>query len=196
MLVTDNTPERAKWQVLWIKDRRIIDKRFGDDFKGATDLYLKVKQAGRKGATLRCTNMGFAPPEHLRPQEVMAKVPLDPPKIVRRGGKRYRKRYELKRMLKVPMKKLNAEGIWWCPYCRELRRFKKTNSFKIDGITVRETRHVCPMCGVCHRDHNVRKHNPVATKLFYQLEEAPRRRAPRTIESRRKARRRRKRLER
>lgn len=186
MFAANNAGERAKWQVLWVHDGRIIEKRFDDDFKAATDLYLKAKASGRKNVTLRCCNMGFPPPERLRPHVVEVKVLLDPPKIVRRNGKRYRKNFQLKKMLKVPLKGLNAEGIWWCPYCRELRRFKLTKSFLIDGIRIAETRHVCPMCGISHRDHWVRKYNPIALRLFYELEEAPRRRASRTTESRKR----------
>jgi len=184
---------RAKWEVMWVRDGKIQRKDCGDDIVEAMRIRDLALDGGRKAVTLRCKNFGFPPPDHLRPQEVLVNVPLNPPKIVRRGGKRYRKTHEKKRMLKVPLKKLNAEGIWWCPYCMKLRRFKKTNSFVLDGIRVQETRHVCPMCGISHRDHHVRRWNPVAQRLFYELEEAPRRRASRTKEGRKRAYRRKKR---
>lgn len=156
---------RAKWEVLWIKNGKIQRKDCGDDLTEAIRIYGVVK-GNRKGATLRCKNFGFPPPDKFRPTEVVIKH---------------------KRYLKIPMKQLNAKGIWWCPYCRELRRFKLSRSFQVGGVTVRDVRHICPMCGISHRDIHVRRWNPVATRLFYELEEAPRRRANRTKESRKKA---------
>lgn len=185
-MVGSNAPERANWEVLWIRDGKIQRKDCGHDLFEAIRIRDLVKDAGRKGVTLRCKNFAFAPPAELQPHVVKVKVPLDPPRIVKRNGKRYRKTHEVKEMLKIPLKQKNAEGIWWCGYCMKLRRFQKTTSFKVDGITVRETRHVCPMCGISHRDHHVRKWNPVAQRLFYQLEEAPQRRASRTKETRKK----------
>lgn len=185
-MVGANAPERANWEVLWIRDGKIQRKDCGHDLFEAIRVRDLVKEAGRKGVTLRCKNFGFAPPAKLQPHEVTVKVPLTNPKIVKRNGKRYRKTHELKRMLKIPLKQKNAEGIWWCCYCMQLRRFKKSTSFVIDGITVRETRHVCPMCGISHRDIYIRRWNPVASRLFYELEEAPRRRASRTRDSRKK----------
>lgn len=183
-MIGANAPDRANWEVLWIKDGRIQRKDCGHDLVEALRIRDLALEGGRKAVTLRCKNFGFAPPVELQPRVVTVKVPLDPPKIIRRNGKRYKKTHERKDMLKIPLKQKNVEGIWWCPYCMKLRRFKKTNSFKVDGITVRDVRHVCPMCGISHRDHNVRRWNPVATKLFYQLEEAPQRRASRTPKSR------------
>lgn len=158
-----NAPERANWEVLWVKNGKIQRKDCAHDLVEALRIYEMVKNAGRKNVTLRCKNFGFAPPTKLQPHEVVVKK---------------------KRYLKVPLKKLNAEGIWWCPYCMKLRRFKRSNNFGIAGVVVREVRHVCPMCGISHRDHHVRKWNPVAQRLYYELEEAPRRRAPRTKETR------------
>lgn len=183
-MVGANAPERANWEVIWVKNGKVQRKDCGHDLAEALRVRDLVKEAGRKNVTLRCKNFAFAPPADLQPHVVKVKVPLDPPRIVRRNGKRYRKTHELKNMLKVPLKQLNAEGIWFCPYCMKLRRFKKTNSFMIDGIRVAETRHICPLCGISHRDHYVRKWNPVAQKLFYALEEAPQRRASRTKKSR------------
>lgn len=185
-MIGANAPDRANWEVIWVRDGKIQRKDCGHDLVEALRIRDLAKDAGRKNVTLRCKNFGFAPSANLQPHVVKVKVPLNPPKIVYRKGKRYRKTHEVKEMLKVPLKKLNAEGIWWCPYCMKLRRFKKTNSFEYDGIRVQETRHVCPLCGISHRDINVRRWNPVASRLFYELEEAPRRRASRTPESRKK----------
>lgn len=185
-MVGANAPERANWEVIWVKDNKVQRKDCGHDLVEALRVRDLVKEAGRKNVTLRCKNFGFGPPEELRPQIVKVKIPMDPPRIVKKNGKRYRKTWGYKEMRKIPLKQLNAEGIWWCPYCMKLRRFKKTNSFVIDGIRVQETRHVCPLCGISHRDPHVRRWNPIATRLFYELEEAPRRRASRTKESRRK----------
>lgn len=191
MLISNQASERARWQVLWIKDGRKITKDFEHDLTGALEVYVKVK-GRRPGATLRCTNMGFPPPEELLPRIVIVRKPLAKPKIVRRGGKRYRKTHERVRARLVPMKKKNAEGVFWCPYCRELRRFKLKKKFKIEGVWLHEERMVCPMCGVSTRDHNVRRWNPIASRITYDLDNRRRRAPKRTVATRRRRRRRRK----
>lgn len=190
MLTLNDAAHRARWQVLWLKDGRIVKHDFEHDLHGATQLYLKVRSAGRKGATLRCANMGFPPPEKLLPRVVKVKQELDTPRIVRRQGKRYRQTHTVKEMVYQPLKKLNRQGIFWCPYCMELRRFVHRNGFRVDGIYVAEKRLACPMCRVTQRDANVIKYNPMMAQIRYEMEERHRRSSPRTKESRQKARRR------
>jgi hypothetical protein len=176
VLNTNNAPERARWEVLWIKDKRIVRKSFGTDLMGATELYSKVKAAGRSGATLRCCNMGFPPPEELQPRRVKA----------RKNGK-------IIEGLLVPMKRKNAEGIFYCPYCQQLRRFVKKKSSEIEGQIIRDLYFGCPLCGTSHRDHNARKWNPLLTKIAYEIEAEGTRAPKRTVKTRRAERRRKRR---
>lgn len=140
-----NPQERARWAVLWVKDGRVIRKNFGADLSGAIQLYGKAAAAEKRGLTLLCCNMGFAPPEELQPRIVTG---------MRRGVKVTGKL--------VPLKKLNEKGIWYCPYCMKLRRFVKKAGFYLDGVWVPDARIACPMCGISHNDHHVRKWNPSA----------------------------------
>jgi hypothetical protein len=204
MMGSANAAERAKWEVLWIKDRKIHRKDCGTDLTEGIRLYMMLK-GKRSGVTLRCKNFGSPPPLRLQSRIVQYKVleRLDRPRIVRRNGKRYRKTHEtvIKRGLYVPMKKKNRDGIWWCPYCRELRRFVKKKYIEVEltpgGRTtqIHEPGMYCPMCGVSHRDHSVRKWNPIAVKVFYEMEATHARAPARTAQSRRTARRRRRKRE-
>lgn len=198
---TTGAGERARWEVLWVSKGKIHRKDCEHDLTEAIRVYNLVK-GKRPGATLRCKNMGHPPPEYLLPRQVKykAREELPRPKIIRRGGKRYRQTHEVitKVGLLVPMKKKNAAGIWWCPYCRELRRFAKRKTVKVDAgngqmIKIGSPGMYCPLCGTSHRDHNVRKWNPIAIKIFYEMEAEHHRAPARTKQSRRAARRRRKR---
>jgi hypothetical protein len=200
MIGSANAAERARWEVLWIAKGRIVRFDCGTDLTEAMRVYGLAK-GKRPGATLRCKNFGFPPPQNLQPRTVKykKKVALAQAKIVRRNGKRYRKTHEVvvKEGLLVPMKKHNASGIWWCPYCRELRRFKMLVDIEVDAgngkmIKLREPGMYCPMCGVSHRDFNVRKWNPQATQVYYQMQQQIVRAPARTTQARRKARQRKK----
>lgn len=64
------TVEHARWEVIWVtKDKkgkpRIVCIDHGTDFAEARRQYLMVKDAGKHMATLRCANVGFAPPAKL-----------------------------------------------------------------------------------------------------------------------------------
>lgn len=131
---------------------------------------MKVK-GRRPGATLRCTNFGFPPPDEFRPYAKKMKKRLDPPLIIRRGRKRYAKHFEIVEVMFDPMKEKNKAGIYWCPYCREFRRFKLRSIARVDNIRIQDRAFVCPMCKVTHRDFNVRKYNPVAIQVYYELEQ-------------------------
>lgn len=149
-VLADATP--WNWEVLWLKNGRRHRKDFGHDFAGAEMLERKLLVAGRKDVTLRCKNYGFPPPQKYQPREV----------IVRRGRKRVRG-------INRPMKGLNQRGIFWCPYCRKMRRFKTVSGFRVDGIKVEEKRHVCPVCRINVSDHHVKKHNPMAVRIEWDL---------------------------
>lgn len=193
---TGSAPERANWEVLWIKNGKIQRKWCGHDLMEALRIYELVKDAGRSGVTLRCANFGFPPPEKLQPRVVKAKKRLDPPKIVTIRGKRYKKHFEVVDAIKTPMKEKNKEGIWWCPYCMKLRRFVFTQMSPGTGglPKVHDPAYRCPMCKIPHRNHEVRRWNPIATQLFYELEQK-RTRAPKKDRRKEFAKKRRKRRE-
>jgi hypothetical protein len=57
----------SRWEVMWSirkgGENRIICKEFDHDFPSALELYVKINLAGKKMCTLRCCNVGYAPPE-------------------------------------------------------------------------------------------------------------------------------------
>lgn len=149
--------QHARWEVIWIGERGgKVRKKFGPNLVEAQRLYLKARDAGKKGVTLRCTNVGFPPPEKYLPREVI---------VTRRVNGR-KKRF--KKTI-VPMKAANARGIWWCPYCMEMRRFETVDGFTYDGIRVEEKRHVCPVCEINVTDVRVREYNPMAAQVEFSL---------------------------
>ena len=181
-LETFAVASNLKWDVRWVakgkKDQwRIIVKEFGDDLAAAVDLYTRVKAAGKHFPTLRCRNSGFPPPEALRPRWKQKKVKKQV--VVKRGGKR-------KIVTKVgytqvylnPMKRRNREGIWWCPYCRELREFVPGYDLPYEHPPLAALKGFgdavprpddgslyCPMCFVNTRNYHVRKWNPLAERF-------------------------------
>lgn len=178
MLAIADGPERARWEVLWVEEGKIQKESFENDLMGAVTAYAEVKAEGLAGSTLRCTNMGFPPPAELLPRVVRGRHPTTR-KIVEGTV--------------VPMKKKNAEGIYWCPYCMQLRKFKMFKRLKVENIVMDDRHNRCPMCKAGLRDHNVRKWNPLAAQVHYS-EEASRTRAPaRTTQARKAAFRRKKR---
>lgn len=153
MLLSSDPTARARWEVLFVYRGKVCRKKFGTNLPDAISYLTKAMAKGPllNSVTLRCTNMGFPPPEKLRPHE----------KLARRPG---RKKPVPVRV--VPMNKLNRErGIWWCPYCMKLRKFVRRTHAMVDGIQVADKAECCPMCGVSHRDHHVRRWNPVAVDL-------------------------------
>jgi thiol-disulfide isomerase/thioredoxin len=172
---TGTAPERANWQVLWIKDGKVHRKHCGHDLMEAIRIHDLAKNADRKGVTLRCCNFGFPPPEKYLPHEVKVKVPLDPPKIVKIKGKRYKKTFEVVTAVKNPMREMNKKGIWWCPYCQKMRKFVyhslSVNQHLGNVQKFRDPAYRCPMCKIPHRDLTVRKYNPMAIQLVYELEQ-------------------------
>lgn len=136
--------------MLWIAKGKVVRKDFGSDLSEALRIYVLACKAEKSGATLRCKNMGFPPPEEYQREWTGWAV----------GSKGQRvEQYS------EPLRDLNIQGIWWCPYCMKLRRFTKVKSFKVDGIRVPIPGMVCPMCRVSHRDSNVMKWNPLARQI-------------------------------
>ena len=61
----------------------------------------------------------------------------------------------------------NRQGIWWCPYCMQLRRFEKRAWYEVDERLIADApKYYCPMCDISHTDGNVVKHNPLAQNLM------------------------------
>lgn len=160
----------TRWEVIWISTKtgrkRVIVQEFDTDLKGALDLYVRAKAAGKPFATLRCCNVGFPPPEKYRPHYVTVKT--GEYKIVRRGGKRYRKP-KYKTVWYTPLHKVNLKGIWWCPYCREFRKFMKQSGARSEGVFIASEGMYCPICQISHRNSHVRKWNPKAQEIEFKI---------------------------
>lgn len=141
----------ARWQVLWVVVKKgkpkIMEYDFEGDLMGAVALYTKVKSANRRFATLRCANVGFPPPEKYLPYVEKRKVKI--------GGHTKIKEFDV-----TPMVTLNLKGIIWCPYCMQLRKPQYQDGFVHEGIHVPEEGTHCPICGVSHRDGQMRRWNP------------------------------------
>lgn len=148
------TGDRTNWSVLWIGERKgkkvIIEHECGNDLTEAIRVYMLAK--GKKPfATLRCNNTGFPPPTKYRAREVT--------KVVKKEVRGRMKKVRVKVTID-PMVKVNAAGFTWCPYCREMRKFKRLDSFRFEGIYVPKPGYRCFMCGIGTSNHHVRKHNP------------------------------------
>lgn len=166
------TGANLRWDVRWVIKHKgrwhIIVKDCGDDLSRAVLLYQKVKEAGRHHVTLRCRNSGFPPPEDLRPYWGRKKVRE---KVTRRGKTKTVVRY--KDVYRAPMKRLNREGQWWCPYCREMREFVRGWELPfihpphpiVGDLMPQEGGLYCPICLVGTNNHHVRKWNPLAERF-------------------------------
>jgi len=156
------TGANARWEVIWFsrKGKRFIVKEFEDDFHGALELYTRVKALKAPFITLRCCNVGFPPPEKYRPHyETRIKKE-------RRNGRVRRVKTEVE---VVPMEGLNVKGVWWCPYCREFRKFRMQDGAIFEDYYIEGKSMYCPVCEISMRDHHVRKWNPQAQTLVYKL---------------------------
>lgn len=140
---------------MWIANGRVVEKKFQDDFAEALKAYTTLTRVGKAGLTMRCCNVGIDPPKRLRPHHVQVKRKV-----------RGRISYDLVSV--IPMKKLNSQGVWWCPYCAKLRRFAKRKGFKFQGAFVPQDGMYCPICGISHFDGHVRKHNPHAQLMEFR----------------------------
>lgn len=198
--------DRTRWSVMWVVKKKgklyIIEKTFENDLSSAMELYDKAKRAGKRMVTLRSMNVGFPPPERLRPRYEQRKVDTGKTKLVKKGGKTRRKRIvRTVEVEVVPMSELNLKGVWWCPYCRELRRFEHWDGVKTDGSFFKGIRDskptfmlhpgmYCPMCGINQNDSHVRRWNPQAALLEFRINTSKRRRGGRRKTTRQRTKRR------
>lgn len=162
------TGATARWAVIWLVKKpgqrpHLIEHEFGNDLTEALRIRDLAIKAGKKFVTLRSMNVGFPPPEKYRPHEEV--VFSGRYKIVKRKGKRYRKKIMVEQYV-IPLDNLNATGVWWCPYCMKLRRFKRADGFWHEGEWVEESGYHCPICRISHRDFHVRKWNPAANRYY------------------------------
>lgn len=179
-----------KWSVLWVKPSgdsyEIIRKEYGTDLSEAMRIYALAKAAGKKLPTLRSNNVAFPPPEKYLPHTRKRVVKKPGTTKARRGGKvvvvattkKVLETYEV-----IPMEKVNRKGFYWCPYCREMRKFQIQSGFPIGEKSFVEAKGMyCPLCGVSHRDFSVRKYNPAAARQYFS-DTQPTRRSTSTANS-------------
>jgi hypothetical protein len=131
----------------------IVEKKFDNDFAGALDAYTTLKAAGKKWVTLRCCNVGFAPPRNI------THAPVATYKIVTRGGKKYKKKVITETDL---MPEYNAKDVWWCPFCIKLRRFYRDTDEPY-RVVMR-----CPVCEISNYDWHVKRWNPQAKTIEFR----------------------------
>lgn len=158
MMTANGAAQRARWEVCWVKDNKLHRVGMGPDFHEALHIYtLAVLSEDRTNVTLRCKNMGFPPPERLQPRVVT----FDKPRRLRGAV--------VSEVRVVPMSKLNRQGVWWCPYCIKLRRFRFRKGYTtVEGVWVDDPHMSCPMCNVNHMSFDVRSWNPMAVRLFHE----------------------------
>lgn len=136
--------QHQKWSVFWYnrKKSKYVRKRFREDLGAAIKFYRE--NLDRPGITLHSDNHGYPPPLRITEHE------RETWRVVTRKGKRYKKKVIILINL---MREYNHKGIWWCPYCVQLRRFKFRE-------TERGPEMYCPVCLVSNYLAVVRRHNP------------------------------------
>ena len=158
--------EYQRWSVFWYstKKKKWVRKRFAEDVAGAIKFF---KERDYPGITLHSDNRAYPPPKRITEHE------YHDYRVVLRKGKHYKKK-----VLKVKnlMGEYNLKGIWWCPYCIQLRRFKLVQSE--EGAEM-----YCPVCTASHRICRV--YNPQAAVIDGRR--TPRRTSARSRRRRRKA---------
>lgn len=172
MLATNNTPQRARWAVVWIAKGRVIRKDFDHEFAEALRIYTLASKADKSGVTLVCVNMGFPPPDKYADHEdtvVLKKFRVKGTKKVVTKKVPGEPRLILPRVYRVRMGELNRKGIWWCPFCVKLRRFKRYDAYEFEGIHVDTPTWSCPICGVSHNHGSVKMYNPYAERAGEEL---------------------------
>ena len=154
----------ARWSVHWVVPSgdtyRIVEIDCEDNLNEAIRIYTKAKESGKRFATLRSRNVAFPPDEKYRPYYAQVRDK----RWVK--GRRQKGITKYKTVHKVPMRTLNRKGVFWCPYCREMRKFQEQGAFMFEGIAVEAPGLYCPICGISHRDWHVRNWNPVCHRIY------------------------------
>lgn len=138
---------KTTWEVIWIVEGKTVSIDCEANLAEAVRIYTLAVRGNRRGVTLRCKNTGFAPPKKLQPYT-------------------YKKTKQSEPVIVEPLSSYNTRGVWWCPYCLKLRRFVKRAGFYTDDVYVRKSGYHCAFCGISHRDHHVRKWNPLAMRVL------------------------------
>lgn len=154
MPLTKRSVRLARWSVYYRRKGKWKRRKFEEDFPAALkfrDSKLDLDPA----TTLHCDNVGFPPPRHITHAE-REEWEIIRKRVKVKGVKTMKK---FKRRIVVVYNKMdeyNRQGIWWCPYCIKLRRFKE-----IDTEEGREL--CCPVCWASHRI--VKEYNPLSLNL-------------------------------
>lgn len=154
MITQNSLNNGARWEVRWRgKNGNIVAKPFDDDFGKAIETYAKLQAAGKQLVTLRSCNVGFAPPDRITHHERTTY------KAVMRGGKKYKKK--VTEIIDL-MPALNRKGVWWCPYCIQLRRFDQDRAYRAEVVMK------CPVCEITNYNWHVKRWNPVAKTIEFR----------------------------
>ena len=152
----------SRWKVAWMtSDGRRVVHAFGKDFAQAVKVYTAAVKAGKAGTTIISANMAFPPPEKYQRRYVRG--------ISKTTGRLIEGEI-------IPLDKLNRGGIWWCPYCAKLRKFRKRSTSTYEGIVIPNPHMGCPMCDAAHTDFWVRFYNPIAKRFDGNFRDPARRR--------------------
>lgn len=158
MIVNNGAPTRARWQVIWVSDGRIVRKDYEHDLAEAVRIYGLAIKAGKRMATLRCCNEAFAPPDKYADREVVV--------VVKKSGRKVKaKRITNPRKYQATMAQVNSKGLTWCPFCMSMRKFRLKKSHRVEGVTLSDRMLVCPLCGVSHNHGSVVRYNPALAKI-------------------------------
>jgi hypothetical protein len=63
------------------------------------------------------------------------------------------------------MNEVNLRGVFWCPYCIQMRRFQKQDGFMHDDIFIPRESYYCPVCGISCHNGSERRYNPKAVVI-------------------------------
>lgn len=150
------TARNARWSVYYRRKGKWKRRKFVDDFPVALRFFATLPSDSNP--TLHCDNVGFSPPRSL------TEAKREEWEIVKRhrGGrvKKFKKKIIV---VYNKLEDLNHQGIWWCPYCIKLRRFKEISTDR--GLEV-----CCPVCWISNFDFSVRQANPIALNVQLKSE--------------------------
>ena len=130
-----NPIPHARWSVMWVSKGEIYEREYEVDLSEAVRVYVLLIRAGKKGATLRCQNVGFPPPKKFRGRMEA---------LNRRGI--WWCPYCMKMRKFENRAGFEIEDVW----------VSYGDRVKVP---------CCPMCDISSRDGNVMRYNPMAANL-------------------------------